>query len=398
VEFKRVFDLPVPHTVAGRGFGSLTLDVDGFLESQNTTNPTVDDAVGEDWLEYLRDVALEAKAQLEQKIAHSKDPYLMKSLMQKGVRRRDWQAAATGAYALIAMGKRQDAVRRLHVIAMEDIGNGDPEAAALGQMILQSTGVRKEFGDVETLLMATRVLTMAWKSRDCTDLVLWPEYQTVTLDERWPLVKGFTPTQLQSTALCPGLMLSARIHSMMHLSNEAKIEVAREMKCSPSTIYASEISAKKTGFSFRHVAPFAALMTRRPQIRGDWYPTFADKVHGILSAAYDRYTSKGKSAIRVFSVLAEVKKWFADHPHVDRAEAILEAVFYVEGGLITPRVMYENSMDLYWSTLEAMTKKHGFHSLDEALELYDLVLQFLPRLNRLRFSTGTDRPHDKGVL
>jgi hypothetical protein len=397
VDFKRVFDLPVSHTIAGHSFGSVTLDVDGFIQSQNSTNPTVDDAIGEDWMEYLASHAIEAKVWLDKHGLPSKDQYLMKSLMQKGVRRRDWGAAALGAYSLVAMGQMKEAKRRLHVIAMEDVGNGDPEAAALAQMILQSTAVRKEIGDVETILMAARVLTFAWKSRDCTDLYLYPEYDKEYFDSNIAFVKGMDKEIVQSIALDPGADLKYRICAMMALSNDEKLEVARELKCSESWIYAYEISAKKTGFSFRHVAPFAALMTQNPKMRGDVWPIFTDKVHGILSAAYDMYTAKGKSAIRLFGGQAEIKKWFADHPHVSKI-AIFEAVFYVEGGLICPRVMHDASLDLYYSSLEAMMKKEGFTSLEEGLELYDLVLQFLPRLNRRRISTGSDSPHDKGVL
>lgn len=398
MDFKCVFDLPIPHTIAGHSFGSVTLDVDGFIRSQSTTNPTVDDALGEDWLKHLFEQALRAKDHISYV---SKDPYLMKSLMQKGVRRRDWEAAATGAYNLVAMGQMKEAKRRLHVIALEDVGNGDPDAAALAQMILQSTVVRKELGDVETILMAARVLTFAWKSRDCTDLYLWPEYQKEWFSDELLELKKMPemgePELVKLIALDPAHKLKERIAAMMCLSHDEKLEVAREMKVSEAFIYAYEMSAKKSGFSFRHVAPFAALLTQNPKMRGDVWPMFNDRVNGILSAAYDMYTSKGKSAIRVFGAQAEVKKWFADHPHVSKT-AIFEAVFYVEGGLISPRVMHDASLDLYYSSLEAMMLKEGFASIEEGLELYELVLQFLPRLNRRRVSTGNDSPHDKGVL
>lgn len=318
------------------------------------------------------------------------------SLMQKGVRRRLWKPTMMAVHGLCSNGYFSDCVRRLKVIALEDVGNGDPMAAALAQLILNSTPLRKQWDQTQLALMAARVLCFSWKSRALCDLEVWMGMEP-TCFERIKEMQAMSVQQVKDAVLDENAVFVDRMLAFARLwplkaaaPNKGmgvydRMDVYAEMGMSASMVYASEACFKSTGSTMGIGLP---MMSR---FMGDVYEhhdhwladNWAHK--GLLAAALDKHTSRGKASINKWSKLPPLSDWFAAHPHVDQYGSIMRAEFYVSASVLEPVAQHEGSADLYWQILDLKCQKTGFQSLDEVVELFDLAYANMQGLNSLRF-------------
>ena len=98
--------------------------------------------------------------------------WVASSLLQKAIRRGDMYAARqTGRFLLEA--KREHLLRRLNVIAAEDIGMADIETVAITATCLTSAKVRRDLGgDAVVTDYLIRRMVDARKSRAADDLLM----------------------------------------------------------------------------------------------------------------------------------------------------------------------------------------------------------------------------------
>ena len=103
--------------------------------------------------------------------------------------------------------------RRLLVVALEDVGPGDPYGVALMLRAVTDKALRAEIGELKLVWYLVQRLAAAPKSRDLCDIDVWCELSTVDarLDREDPVdgrrAAGRTrrqiPTRLSSTGWPP---------------------------------------------------------------------------------------------------------------------------------------------------------------------------------------------------
>lgn len=114
--------------------------------------------------------------------------------------------------------------------------------------------------------------------------------------------------------------------------------------------------------------------------------THPEMVGDVLAASYDRHTRTGRRLIA--TMLKDHAPWadfFARHPLADPMECMLRAIFYVEGGVLHPRLTHDYSDRLYWDILEAKLASTGIPSMAEGgSEMLALARDAIPILNQRR--------------
>lgn len=97
-------------------------------------------------------------------VAMSGDRYLLTSALQKSIRRGESEQAAQAAFGLWQQDRRRF-WDRLLVVALEDVGCGDPEILVRVLAGIASPQLRRRNGDIQVGLHLTRLLCGAVKSR-----------------------------------------------------------------------------------------------------------------------------------------------------------------------------------------------------------------------------------------
>lgn len=405
MEYRSILAEPLPSAPPVEKYGGLAglLDVDDLLLSLGgdlTELRLPPDIVDEEWFKGLGNKCGVALGKDEVECVSSLDRYVAMSLMQKGIRRKLWKPTAMAVHALYRMGKQADCIRRLKVIALEDVGNGDPQAAALALLLLNSAvDLRKATGleAVTPTLMAARVLCFAWKSRDLCDLEVWMGMEPGCFEFVRDM-QSMSVQEVKKAALDPEAAFLDRMLAFARLWNlkqcqppkgagiHDRMDVYADMDCPPSLVYASEMCLKGTGSTMGVGMPFAWRLMTEVTTELDAWPADNWAYEGLLAAALDKHTSKGKRSIAIWRKLKPLKYWFEKHQNVDSYASIMRAEFYVSAAVLEPRVSYPGSWDLYWQILDLKCRTTGFESLDEVVELFTLAHENLHQLNSLRFN------------
>ena len=103
------------------------------------------------------------------------DRWIGASAMQKAIRRGHFETALHAATALW-LQDRQNFWRRLHIIALEDVGIGSPENVAAVLTATDTSAFRRRIGDLRVGLYLVRLLCGSVKSRAADELLLWLEH------------------------------------------------------------------------------------------------------------------------------------------------------------------------------------------------------------------------------
>lgn len=330
-------------------------------------------------------------------LAGQLNKFVAMSLMQKGVRRASWRDVKIGIQSLFTGGDATACIRRLTVIAMEDIGNGDPQAAALALLILHSKEVHASFGKMTAAFIAGRILTYAWKSRDLCDFNVWAWHTEGVFEYCRAELRPKNLTQIMDIILDPEQPLAERVMAyallwpvkqiggMKGKGPSTRMEVYQKLEVPPCVAYGAEVCYAKSGDFLGLASPFATLMTHDVKKGSDlWTGSSKRRKDGLLLAALDKHTYQGKAAIKRWLKHEPIKDWYDAHPHVDRVASIMRAEFYVSASVLEPRALYPQCWDLYYSILEQKALGTGHASLDETLELFNLAEKELPVLDEMR--------------
>lgn len=330
------------------------------------------------------------------------DPYLAMSVLQKAIRLSNPSLAAAAVCSMINGGRQAAAWRRLRVIAVEDVGIGDPAAACFVLWLAGNASLRAKVGDSELALVAIGHLCAATKSRDMSDLAFWISLPDTIAAEMARNATTSTP-DLLDRASNAGASFRERIAATRALypyrfrgqekwkprKFEDRMALYQRLNTSPQVAFMIERDVAFGGDALTCTGAMVELLVRSsqatgpqpdPMDRGD-----GDLVGGVYASAYDRHTRPGLQATRTLLARHEpLRAFFHQRPEAHPMDCLLRAVFYIEGAILRPKLAYDAADDLYWAVLEAKFASTGLPLRPDGLELLELTRAALPDLNRIR--------------
>lgn len=321
------------------------------------------------------------------------DAWLLSSVMQKAIRRGDVSMAGKAAHSLW-MQDRQRLWRRLHIIALEDVGIGDVEAVNMTLQATANAHWRRKVGDDRVAVFLAQKLAASLKNRWADEMTIyldkhddlrdWREYFALTDDES--LITYIEDEEEKPEIRCLALWYLAgmkRYPSDHMPARSGSVEVAESILMS---IHGeSPLTQNCCGVLRRSPWPIALFMP----IFAQWAERsgreftiveqplhFARNVEGIPLYAADMFTRVGQAAYRVFRSNVRELKWFS-------VKQIGIALFYLEGGCVN-LLRTNQELDLFRTTAE-LTDAYGV-GLEAAdyMTLKAICREHMPMLQQIR--------------
>ena len=291
--------------------------------------------------------------------------------MQKAIRRGDALYGWRAAHALWMAKDASSMWRRLLVVALEDVGPGDPYGVALMLRTVTDKALRAEIGELKLVWWLIQRLAAAPKSRDLCDIDVWCELSTVMHDAigqtLWmggeQLVnRAANPNEAFVDRLAAVYRLSGKFPKMTKHGNPPVDKALRHFHNAvglpPLFRYISSRGLAWAQSAMAMYLPLIWQMVCASPTRRQPAPTRSArilddvKIGNMYAATLDKHTWAGKAAIGRFCGHKPILEWFDAHPWVDAKKAMERAVFYVEGALLVPRLRYAGSEQLFWDILK----------------------------------------------
>jgi hypothetical protein len=330
------------------------------------------------------------------------DKYRAYSEMQKAIRRSDALAAWRPAHALFTAKDASSMWRRLAIVALEDVGPGDPYGMALTLRVVTDKQIRAEAGELELLWYLIQRLAAAPKSRDLCDIDVWCELAAPMTDAvgntLWMGGAQLVNEAANSNAafvdrLACLYRLSGKFPKLTKHGNPPVDKALRHfhdaVKLPPLFRYVSSTGLGWMQSAMAMILPLVwQMVCASPEVKvgPDPFLEFKDdvKIGKCYAATLDKHTWTGKAAIGRFCGHKPIHEWFAAHPWVEAKKAMERAVFYVEGAILIPRLGYYGAESIFWDVLKDKLALNGFKSFEEGLEFYALVGANLAALHKMR--------------
>jgi hypothetical protein len=314
------------------------------------------------------------------------DRWLLSSNLQKAVRRGLTTVATQSAQQLFQLDSEY-VWRRLAVIAFEDVGLAAPERCTRVLSLFRRKAMRQKLGDERVLRKTVRLLTSSIKSRALCDGIATLEFGpirnstgdevplTVVLDSSKPLVARIAACR----ELCGWSSMQNGLRKMQSRVDRSGMEtLSASMNLTPNV---AQMFLKGNGVRDYMNVPV-------PVIQDVISPTncivetstrvFEGK-DGVLHAALDRHTRKGKLSLRRFA--AELPGDLL--PMRDRIGAVGAAIFIVEGSALD-RWLVSPELEVIRSDFEDTFLDHYGCRGSNAQELIAAVRENLSTLNLIR--------------
>lgn len=345
----------------------------------------------------LEDRVAAFKPRIASKYAPAADRWVLASNLQKSIRRGLAQSAVATATRLLEVDSRYF-WRRIVVVAYEDVGLADPALVHELLRTFRREAMHRELGPERVARYFAHVLARARKSRSLCDALAALEFSIRRSDYERPY-HGMTDEQLVHAACNAGAPTLYRVAALRHVCGyrefaqgtyrtlaparpELMREVIRRLGLSEveSTLF---LSGQSVSEGMNIALPLVAQMVGGNQEERQAEQVFAGK-NGILYAALDRHTRAGK---RCFARLAceckAVRQFFDRRPALDSVAVLGAGVFVVEGAVLGRQLVFDGSDDLQRQFDRNFLEYAGLDE-DDHRELLALVIDSLPRLNRLR--------------
>lgn len=339
------------------------------------------------------------------KLVDESSKYRAMSAMQKAIRRNNPDMAWEVAGAMLKHGFEDTMWRRLGVISFEDVGLADPYLMAMVCMALKNKPLRTgELGLKVAHFLVTN-MAKAPKCRDLCSVVVYAIDARANHDD-YEVVKDRTEEELFSTLMDDEATAGVKLAA--HWRCYGKWEMSRTQKMAPAVAglaeryyaasdmppliaFLSKAGKSVVGEALGYPVPMVYGLMCESETMGtetdpmeNWDDT---KIGRVYAATFDKHTWDGKACYGQFrSAFAPLKKFFKEHPHIHSKEAHEMAMFYVEGGILRPRLKFDRSLELYWDTLDGLMFMDGIRTREEGVALYKVVQSGLNVLNDLRRS------------
>ncbi len=288
------------------------------------------------------------------------------SAMQKSIRRGHVEDAQREA--LIVHGCDQGyAWSRLVVIALEDIGVGDPAAVAQALVAAKNKAWRDSQNSAKTLCYVVEVLAKAVKDRTVCDLFNWMIGRPVS-PPTWEKLTQASPSALSAIALGNAPSFTARIGALWLLygtqffenkylpqrePDKPLFETTVNMMKVPALIrYITLRSTKATRWGMCFTYPFAwEMLLASPWLEIKTNPIPArEYAGGVAMEAYDKHTKDGGVAINRFITVCEpVRELIKLKPlgYKDKVNAVGICIFVDEGAVLNRYVDFAGMKRIY---------------------------------------------------
>jgi len=285
------------------------------------------------------------------------DRWRVASSLQKAIRRGDMLAAMKAAH----LGHGIDApyfLKRLVVIAVEDVMLGNLRAVAWTLALAGHSASRKVGGEAKTLVWLAAQLASGCRDRSACNLVVAVDLDRSLhgLMQAWAGLPGQQLAEAASDLSRPiaermlaGWLLAGTRRfwnlNVPRWNDRPRWELmALMVKCRmPLLLYyiADRAAIRGGGCMFVSLLPiWQEMQGDALDIQIDDSPIPTDPGLGaLLSAAYDMHTREGQAALKRFGKLAGVEHALkAVAPSGDRIGTLFEAAFIVEGGRLASRI------------------------------------------------------------
>lgn len=323
--------------------------------------------------------------------------WVASSLFQKAIRRGDLCAARQAGRFLLE-AKREHLLRRLNVIAAEDIGMADIETVGITAACLASAKVRRDLGgDAVVTDYLIRRMVDARKSRAADDLLMSLERLPDQAEDRTRFAAMSDDRLRQIILGCPSLDRKAL--ALWYLVGTARcqsdhlptrkgnpnlaFDTLAELGVAPTMVQIARANFTKTSAM---LSPFVALLSLEngvvaTGVQDDPTPV-ETRINGVPSYAFDMYTRPGRAVLgRLLLRNAGMASWAgAFLPRTNRVQVAGELLFRVEGQCLRRHAVGPLSASLrdrwHWdcSGLPRDALKFGLAALKDAM----------PELNAIR--------------
>lgn len=280
--------------------------------------------------------------------------WVASSLLQKAIRRGDLYAARQAGRFLLE-AKREHLLRRLNIIAAEDIGMADIETVGITAACLASAKVRRDLGGdaVVTNYLIWRMVD-ARKSRASDDLLMSLERLPDLAEDRARFAAMSDERLRQIVLGCPSLDRKAL--ALWYLVGTARcqsdhlptrkgnpnlaFDTLAELGAAPTMVQIAQANFTKTSAM---LAPFVALLSLENDVIATGVqddPTPVEtRINGVPSYAFDMYTRPGRAALgRLLLRNAGMASWAgAFLPRANRVQVAGELLFRIEGQCLNRR-------------------------------------------------------------
>ena len=323
------------------------------------------------------------------------DPWLLASALQKSIRRNEPDRACEAAASFWRLD-RVALYKRLHVVALEDCGVGDP---AIVMQVLTATAAgawRRKLGDERVALHLTRLLCGAVKNRMADELFIQAErdveYQDFRLhlarvdddllaeyiqDTTCPIIeRAIALWLLSGTKRFPSDFMPARVGSP-----ERMAEVLHRLALPPGMADACLGVVPKTPWPLSVFFPLIWQEVERHReesgasIIADSIPRAAD-VDGLPIYAADMFTRVGQASIRELQKAVRELQPFS-------IKQIALTLFYLDGGRVDRRLT-NLALDEFRERGEIVDVEGAGLGLPEYLHLRECLSTRMPLFDDIR--------------
>lgn len=316
------------------------------------TEPQILDAVVELMKQYPMDMMTETKSTEDKK-------WLLVSGLQKAIRRGRAEKARQCAHAV--MGIDSDYLwRRLCVIALEDIGWGNPDVCAMVLAVATNKKFRATHGEKPLLFFLVDMLAGSIKDRTLCDFVnVWHHTAKEKLTSDKTL---FNHSVINSDMPFVGKYMAVK--GRMALKIPLWLPVQKQWN-----------------------------MLKESEMFGSIKHDVAEQdIYGIPASAYDQHTMVGKKALAYFAKACDpIREWFVKHPFMDKVAVLGGIVFVVEGARLDRQLDFDWAGTIYDDALISDFHHMNGASEEDRNELIEAVRKNLEALNKARVRVSTPK-------
>ena len=347
---------------------------------------------------------------------HHDNLYVAMSALQKTIRLGEFELAYAACSWMLNNGHGVACWRRLRTIAVEDIGAADPPLVVLVLWLAEKLSLRANHrpGGFESLVIS--LMCQAVKSRDMADIAYWATLLG-SIEHLMADFSGARSSELSAIASDKGqtfqirhaaarALFPARFGALQPWKRRLPIDRAalyEALGMPPALAVAIERDVAFGGDVLTSAGPIAwALLKSSHTISAGPDPLEPAKteplINGVLASSFDRHTRLGRSVLA--TMLRTYRPWvefFSRHKRATPLDCVMRGLFYIEGGILRPRLSYDLSDELYWAILQAKFASTGVPSMEEGgWELLDLVREALPEINTRRRHVAGGPPDQRG--
>ena len=291
------------------------------------------------------------------------DPWLASSLLQKSIRRGDFETALFAARSFYRH-RGQGIFRRLSLCCFEDIGVADLKLVQYVTMLAVDKNYRQSIGSDEQLIYSTvqsmasaakdrstdHLLSLAQSSRELDDFREWcfgqsPAALSAIAVDAWVPIEKRAVALWCAVASGPSLAFS-RGESLAVLL-DAFLAAGLPSAITETALVGVNLIKEPIVLMLPIIAHTIQQLGMQTSIIQEQAPTVR-LCQGVPTYCADRHTATGKAALRRFltechPVDEVVSKWVADRNAV---EVVGYALFHVEGWVITNRLNWDQGRSL----------------------------------------------------